>query len=65
MTVYTIEPVTVPAGDTVGMQYEFINDNGTIPDLSELTGLEQIASLMLLDKEAISLQLPNTEMCFE
>ena len=27
--------------------------------------LKRIASLMLLDEEAISLQLPNTEMCFE
>ena len=27
--------------------------------------LKRIASLMLLDKEAISLQFPNTEMCFE
>ena len=38
MTVFNVEPITAPIGDTIPMEYEFINDDGTIPDLSEYTG---------------------------
>lgn len=37
MTVYQVEPITIPAGDTIALELEFINSNGTIPDFSDYT----------------------------
>lgn len=61
MTVFTIEPVTVPAGDTVAMQFEFINDNGTIPNLSEYTGYYVLSYYGFEDENVLSVEMALVE----
>lgn len=38
MTIFQVEPVTIPVGDTISLQFGFINEDGTIPDFSDYTG---------------------------
>lgn len=38
MTIYQIKPITIAAGDCVPMKYNFVNADGTTPDLTEFTG---------------------------
>lgn len=35
MTIFQVEPITIAIGDTIAVQFGFVNDDGTIPDFSE------------------------------
>ena len=38
MTIYTVEPVTIAAGDSIAMQFVFENSDGSTPDFTGYNG---------------------------
>ena len=54
MTIYQIESVTIPVGDSVSMQFEFVNSNGEIPDFTDYNAYYILSPYGFEDENALS-----------
>lgn len=54
MTIYQIEPVTIAAGDSLAMQFEFVNSNNTIPDFTDYNAYYVLSPYGFEDENALS-----------
>lgn len=57
MTIFTLEPITIAAGDTIALSFEFVNDNGTIPDFSDYEAHYVLSPFGFEDTNVLSLDM--------
>ena len=57
MTLFQLEPITIPAGDSVALQFEFVNSNGTIPDFSDYNCYYVLSPYGFEDTNALSKEM--------
>lgn len=54
MTLFQLEPITIPAGDTVAMEYEFVLKDGSVPDYSTYTAYYVLSQYGFEDSNILS-----------
>lgn len=57
MTIYQIESVTIPMGDSVSMQFEFVNSDGQVPDFSDYNAYYVLSPYGFENENALSKQM--------
>jgi len=54
MTIYQIEPATIAAGDSLAMQFEFVNSNNSIPDFTDYNAYYVLSPYGFEDENVLS-----------